>query len=180
MARGSELQTLVSQFVSQLQQVISRDVQSEISGKFDAFRASVFSGAAPTARRAGPGRPPKAAVAVVAAKGARRSPLAGREAEQKPCPICGKLNKARRFSYLCDDHRTPENREKFKGTAKTGTAPAAAAPAPVSAKKTAAAPAKAAKSATKRGPGRPKGSKNKKKAAAGKSAASGKTEASAT
>jgi hypothetical protein len=54
-------------------------------------------------------------------------------AELKPCPVCGTPNKARRFSYLCENDRTAENLSKFKGAARKG----AAAP------------------AAKRGPGRP-------------------------
>lgn len=160
MARGNELESLVQQFVSQLSDVISKQVESEIAGKFDAFRNSIFSGTSLVAPRAA-----KTASVPVAA-GKRRSPLAGREAEQKPCPVCGTLNKARRFSYLCETHRNNENLAKYRGAAKTG-APAAVTAAPVAAKKSA---GKAAKAAGKRGPGRPKGSKNKR--GAGKAEAS--------
>ena len=163
MARGNELESLVQQFVSQLQGVISKQVEAEIAGRFDSFRNSIFAGGSVVAAR---GRP--ASVPVAAPAGKRRSPLAGREAELKPCPVCGTPNKARRFSYLCEEHRTNENLAKFRGAAKTG-----AAPAPVAAKKTASKAAKAPKAPKapgKRGPGRPKGSKNKKSA--------GKTEAS--
>jgi hypothetical protein len=163
MARSNDLQSLVQQFVSQLEGVLAKQLESDLASKFDAFRASVLRGGAvaPSAPRS---------TTVVAAKGTRkRSPLAGREAELKPCPVCGKMTKARRFSYLCEEHRTPENQAKFKGAAKTGAAPAAK-PAAAAAKKAPAKAAKAAKTA-KRGPGRPKGSKNKKSGAKGEAPA---------
>ena len=33
----------------------------------------------------------------------------------KPCPICKVENTARRYSYLCEAHRTPENLNRYKG-----------------------------------------------------------------
>lgn len=31
----------------------------------------------------------------------------------RTCPVCGKLTKAPRYRYLCEEHRTPENMAKF-------------------------------------------------------------------
>jgi hypothetical protein len=171
MAQGNDLSGLVQQFVSQIQSHIIEQVEAEIAGKIDAFRASLLGGGSAQAR-------PGAAVRTDARKFAASKP-AGFSAELKPCPICHTPNKARRFSYLCEKHRTSDNLAKFKGGAKSGaitvSAPKAAAkaapskPAPAKAAKPAmpkAAPSKSApspKPAGKRGPGRPKGSKNKPK-----------------
>lgn len=32
------------------------------------------------------------------------APLKGKSISPKPCPICGALNKARAFSYICEKH----------------------------------------------------------------------------
>lgn len=38
---------------------------------------------------------------------ARRGPPRGTPVAEKPCPVCGLLNKARRYSYRCPAHRAP-------------------------------------------------------------------------
>ena len=147
MAQGNGLQTLVEHFVSQLQSQITRQIEAELAGRIDAFKSQLLGRAAPA----------RVAAAPAIKAPAKRGPRAGYKAEEKPCPICGTLNKARRFSYLCENHRTDENRSKFKGY-KGGPVPA-----PSAAKPAVAAPGRPP---GKRGPGRPKGSKNKPKTAA--------------
>lgn len=36
----------------------------------------------------------------------RRGPKAGGTFAGKPCPVCGEINKARRYSYHCEKHRS--------------------------------------------------------------------------
>ena len=151
MAQGNGLQTLVEHFVSQLQSQITRQIEAELAERIDAFKSQLLGRAAPA----------RAAAAPAIRAPAKRGPRAGYKAEEKPCPVCGTMNKARRFSYLCENHRTDENRAKFKGYKGGPAAPAAAKPA-AAAKTAAAAPGRPA---GKRGPGRPKGSKNKPKTA---------------
>lgn len=48
---------------------------------------------------------------------ADQSALKGRTIPEKPCPVTGKLNRHRRFSYLMPEVRTPENLVKFRRAA---------------------------------------------------------------
>ena len=100
MARDPELRALVDRFASQLEEAVTSRVAAEFARRFEELRASVLAGAtkAPATRgRRQPGPPP------------------GTRAQPKPCPVCGEPNKARRFSYLCEAHRSAESLAKFKG-----------------------------------------------------------------
>jgi hypothetical protein len=121
MPRTSDLAALVSSFASQLEAIVTRRANEEFAARFDGLKAQILSGSktAPVLGLRRPGRP-------VGSKSRR-------PADSKPCPVCGTLTKARRYSYLCEDHRTPENITKFRGSA-----------------------AKAAAPKVKRGPGRPR------------------------
>jgi hypothetical protein len=170
---SNDLKSLVEQFATQLESIVTRRANEAFAAKFDAVKAQLVGGSTPS-------RTVK--VAATAPKGRVGRPAGSRNlgpAAEKPCPVCGKMNKGRRFSYLCEDHRSKENLSKFKGAARKG-APAAApaakrgpgrprktpAPAPAAASATpAAAPAPAATPAAapapvaKRGPGRPRKTK---------------------
>lgn len=141
MARNSDLQQLVQDFAAQLEAIVARRANESFAAKFDSVKAQILGGrvapaaAAPSAGRVGRPRGSRASYA----------------AELKPCPVCGTPNKARRFSYLCENHRNAENLAKFKGAAKAG-APAAAGATP--AKRGPGRPRKVPV-AGKRGPGRP-------------------------
>jgi len=104
MPRAGKLQSMVSSFASELERAVREEATNEFRRRFDELRASILSGAktAPAlgGRRAAAGK------------------VARQKADLKPCPICGERNKARRFSYLCDKHRTKENRAKFKGASR--------------------------------------------------------------
>ena len=93
----SDLNSVVNALVAQLQEIIEEQVAAQVSGG--------------EAR----GRGGRKAKAVAGKGGGRRGPKAGFKAELKPCPICATPNKARRFSYLCEDHRDKESLAKFKG-----------------------------------------------------------------
>lgn len=107
MARKTDLGRLVEQFTSDLERAIRSRVNSDFASRFDDLKRSILGGAS------------RAPAGGVRAKG-RPGPRSGYKAELKPCPVCGTPNKARRFSYLCDKHRTDENLRKFKGAAKAG------------------------------------------------------------
>jgi hypothetical protein len=49
-----------------------------------------------------------APVAETPAPSSQRGPRPGYTVPPKPCPVCGTMNTARRFSFLCEQHRTPE------------------------------------------------------------------------
>ena len=135
MARSSDLQSLVQEFAAQLEAIVTQRANEAFAAKFDSVKSQLLGGkaAAPTKGRVGRPRGSRASYA----------------AELKPCPVCGKPNKARRFSYLCEDHRSAENLNKFKGAAK-GPKPAV--------KRGPGRPPKAGK----RGPGRPPKAKAEK------------------
>ena len=105
MAKHSDLRQLVETFVSDLEAFAARKAHNALAGRLDALRSTLLTlgTTAPrtrTARRLG-----------------RRGPRPGYVVQPKPCPVCGKPSKARRYSYLCDDHRTPETIAKFQGRA---------------------------------------------------------------
>jgi hypothetical protein len=135
MAGKSSFYDLAAEFAEKVSEIATRQAHEAFAAKFESVRSQILGGSIsapllPAKRKAG--RP----------KGSRASYAA----QVKPCPVCGKENKARRYSYLCDEHRTEENLAKFKGGAKA--LPAAPAPA---AKRGPGRPPKVAK----RGPGRP-------------------------
>lgn len=141
MAKTSDLQALVEQFATQLEAIVTRRANEAFAAKFDVVKSQILGGSTASASAAAPvkvkgrvGRPPGSRASYAAAA--------------KPCPVCGTPNKGRRFSYLCESHRTAENLAKFKGASRKA-APAAPAAAP--AKRGPGRPPKAAK----RGPGRP-------------------------
>lgn len=129
MPKVKELTKLVEKFAADLEEVVAQRTSAEFASRFDELRRSILGGAAkaPTLRLKKP------------------NPRAGIPAELKPCPICGEPNKARRFSYLCENDRTPENLAKFRGAtlkrgrgAQPAAAPEAATkakPAPAAAKR---------------------------------------------
>jgi hypothetical protein len=138
MAKTSELQALVEQFATQLEAIVTRRANEAFAAKFDVVKSQILGGtaaAAPVKVKGRVGRPPGSRAAYAAAA--------------KPCPICGTPNKGRRFSYLCENHRSAENLAKFKGATRKAGAVAAPPPAPV--KRGPGRPPKA----VKRGPGRP-------------------------
>ena len=134
MAKSSDLQMLVAQFAAQIESLVARRANEAFAAKFDAVKSQLIGGGsiAPTKGRVG--RPPGSRASYAAAL--------------KPCPVCGTNNKARRFSYLCENHRTAENLAKFKGTAKDAKPVAERGPGR---------PPKVAE----RGPGRPPKSRSK-------------------
>jgi predicted NAD/FAD-dependent oxidoreductase len=81
---------------------------------------------APKAPKAAPVA--KAAPAAPAAPVAKAASLAGTTINTKPCPVCATPTKARRYSYLCEQHRTAENLAKYKGAQPVTAAPVAAVP----------------------------------------------------
>lgn len=133
MARNTDLKALVERFAADIESAVVSRVNAEFGSRFDELRARILEGAA----------------SAPAPRGLRRKPgpRAGFKAELKPCPVCGTANKARRFSYLCEDHRSGENLKKFKGAAKTVAGKT---------KKRGAGRRASAKAAPRRGPGRPK------------------------
>jgi hypothetical protein len=156
MARNNDLTSLVAQFASDIETIVARKAAEAFAERFDAVKAQLLGGAPVRAARAAA---PALVAHVVPAEPGHRKPgrpkgsKSRKAAELKACPVCGKMNKARRFSYLCEDHRNAENLAKFKGTAKTGVAAKAA---PV--KRGPGRPPKALPAApapVKRGPGRP-------------------------
>jgi hypothetical protein len=127
MAKSRDLRALVEGFAAQLELAVREHVNREFARRFDDLRTSILKGAR---------RPPllTGGSARLSARSLRRP---GPKAALKPCPVCKVPNKARRFSYLCDKHRSADNLKKFKGAAaRTGAeAPApAAVPAPAAAK----------------------------------------------
>jgi hypothetical protein len=118
MARETDLKALVNKFAGEIEAAVVARVNAEFAARFDDLRKSIVGGESKRAPRAAAKR--------------SASPRSGLKAALKPCPICGKPNKARRFSYLCDEHRTNENQAKFK----RGAVPAKKAAAPRSAAKT--------------------------------------------
>jgi hypothetical protein len=127
MPKKTDLQSLVAKFAEELEAAVTARVNDEFAARFDDFRSRILGGekVAPRTVVATGGK----------AAGKRRGPRAGSSAPSKPCPVCSEPTKARRYSYLCEKHRSDENLKKFKN-AKVA--------------------AKAA--GKKRGPGRPKGS----------------------
>lgn len=103
MAAKTETRALIEKFVGDLQRVISAQVGAEVARQIDRFKSRLVAGETHTR-----------AIRVL---GGRMR--ASKPAELKPCPVCGTPNKARRYSYLCADHRTPENLAKFKGALST-------------------------------------------------------------
>ena len=146
MARSTDLKDLVEQFAAALEGVVARRANEAFAAKFDAVKSQILGGGTAAPRAAAPAAAPAGRVT---RKAAGRASYA---AALKPCPVCGTPNKARRFSYLCDSHRSPENLSKFKGAAKAGAAKAAA-PVAKPAKRGPGRPPKAV--GAKRGPGRP-------------------------
>jgi hypothetical protein len=113
MARtANPLSRLMKQFSSDIEAAIAARVNDEFAARFDDLRDSVISavaqGGGSKSRR---GKQPLGTFALRRKPGPRAGTIV---AEQKPCPICGEKNKARRFSYLCDAHRSVENLAKFK------------------------------------------------------------------
>lgn len=103
--RKSDIRSIVDRFTSELEDAVRQQVNDQFAARFDEFRGSLLGG----------GRRAPSLTRLVRGGGAGGRP--GREAELKPCPVCGTLSKARRFSYLCPEHRTNENLAKFKGSA---------------------------------------------------------------
>lgn len=60
----------------------------------------------PTPRRVTP--PAPVAVTPSETPAPTRGPRPGYTVTPKPCPVCGTPNAARRFSFLCESHRSPE------------------------------------------------------------------------
>lgn len=52
--------------------------------------------------------PSEAPAPVVETPAPTRGPRPGYTVTPKPCPVCGTPNAARRFSFLCESHRSPE------------------------------------------------------------------------
>lgn len=108
MAGSSNLRALIEDFAREVEAVVKRQAQESFAARFEQAKTQLFGGApvpapAPTKGRVGrrPGR------------------SAGFTFEPKPCPVCGKLNKARGLSFLCEGHRSPANLAKYKGASKT-------------------------------------------------------------
>ena len=112
---GSDLKALVEQFATQLEGIITRRANEAFAAKFDAVKAQMVGG---SATKSAPAAAPKGRV------GRPPGSRANYAAAEKPCPVCGTMNKGRRFSYLCEDHRSAENLAKFKGASRKA-APAA-------------------------------------------------------
>lgn len=110
MAKQVDLMSLVKQFATEIEAAVSARVNAEFAARFEDFRSRIIDGAVGVKKSM-----PSLPAAGVAKK---RGPKAGGKAELKPCPVCGEKNKARRFSYLCEKHRSDENLKKFKGAAK--------------------------------------------------------------
>jgi DNA repair exonuclease SbcCD ATPase subunit len=104
MAVAQELNALVQDFARKLEQLVEQRAREAFAARFDEARAQLVE---PTTAAPAPGN--RRTVVKT-----RRSPLAGLKAEPKPCPVCGKKNTARRFAYLCEDHRSDANVQKFK------------------------------------------------------------------
>ena len=121
MARNADLRSLIENFVSSLEVVVRERVNNDFAARFDELRERILDGVT-----SAPRAPGKKTAAKAASK--RRGPLAGTKAALKPCPVCGTPNKARRYSYLCDEHRTAANQKKFKGAAKAAVPAKAKAP----------------------------------------------------
>ena len=128
MAKQTAAKALLEEFSGKLEGLIKQEIKTAL--------AAVVDGQSQVGKRRG--RPPKAAK-VAAAAGAPVKAKVGRPAGSvsgasapKPCPVCGTPNKGRRYSYLCESHRTATNLAKFKGKA-----------------------GKVAAGTVKRGPGRP-------------------------
>ncbi len=120
MARQLDVKSIVEKFAAEIEAAVAARVNAEFASRFDELRGRILGGASTSA--------PKAAASSAPQK-RRPGPRAGFKAALKPCPVCGTPNKARRFSYLCDEHRTEENKKKFKGGAavtKKASAPRAA------------------------------------------------------
>jgi hypothetical protein len=96
MARDVDLQALVTDFTTQLEGVISAQVHVAVVERIDQFKAHLFGTPAP----------------------APKAPTQHRHYASKPCPVCGQANHVRRFSYLCQTHRTPENILRYKGSSR--------------------------------------------------------------
>jgi hypothetical protein len=120
------LALLMKKFSADIESAVSARVNQEFAARFDDLRDSVISavarGAGAQGRR---GRPAGGTFALRRKPGPRAGTIV---AELKPCPVCSEKNKARRFSYLCEKHRSTENLAKFKSArsaAKAGVAPKA-------------------------------------------------------
>lgn len=142
---------LVGQFTKDVEVVIREEMTAKFRGEIDGLLAGLGKASIPekvivTAAPAAP--------TVRAEK--RTGPPAGSRISMKTCPVegCTNRNKARRYSYLCDTHRTPDNIKLFKGSKADKSRKmiaSASVPEPLKAK---------------RGPGRPRKNATTKKVAA--------------
>jgi len=133
----SDISTVVTAFVSELEQLVESRIKTDFDARFAQFRDGILKGA-------------RSAKAALAQGSSKRGPKAGFKAELKPCPVCKTPNKARRFSYLCEDHRDKASLAKFKGAAKAASnGKAAKATGKAAAKATGKAAAKGARKAEK-------------------------------
>ncbi len=175
---ANPLSLLMKKFSVEIEAAVAARVNDEFAARFgdlrDSVIAAVAQGAGVKGRR---GRPAAGTFSLRRKPGPRAGTIV---AELKPCPVCGEKNKARRFSYLCEKHRSEENRAKFKSN-RSATAAARTASAPRAAKGAGKAKATAGKTATPKaakGAGKAKTAKPGRKAAP-KSAAPATTPATA-
>ena len=127
MARtANPLAQLMKKFSVEIEAAVAARVNDEFAARFGDLRDSVISAVAQGAGTKGRrGRPAAGTLSLRRKPGPRAGTIV---AELKPCPICGEKNKARRFSYLCDKHRSDENLAKFKSARSAAAAKTVAAP----------------------------------------------------
>jgi hypothetical protein len=119
MARtANPLSQLLKSFSSEIEAAVAARVNEEFAARFDDLRDSVISavsqGKTVKGRR---GRPSLGGLSLRRKPGPKAGTIT---AELKPCPVCGEKNKARRYSYLCDKHRSDDNLSKFKSARSGG------------------------------------------------------------
>lgn len=109
-----ELETLIEGLSGELQVILTERDQEVVKGRFEALRQQLLNPTPPAFFR-----PPKLASPKRVGPDGQPIPHhngAGQAATPKKCPVptCQTMTVARRFSYLCDLHRTDQNLTAYR------------------------------------------------------------------
>ncbi len=92
------LETLTAEYLKNVKKIVEKQVREDIAALVGGTSKSESSEKKTAEKKAG--------------KKAKKKVAYTYTFESKPCPICGKMNKGRRWRYYCGEHRKDDPQNK--------------------------------------------------------------------